>query len=131
MHCHFMSVVTILLLVAPARTDEVAAVEQISKLGGSIIFDEELPGNPVIAVDLTFKRLADTDLKTLREFKHLKSLNLSSTEITDEGLKIVKDLKGLTQLDISSCKKITAAGLKELRELKHLTILGVGSINSL
>ena len=56
----------------------------------------------------------------------IRSLYLSSSEMTDAGLKEVKGLKQLTTLTIR-CERVTDAGLKELKGLKHLTSLELES----
>ena len=47
-------------------------------------------------------------------------------QITDAGLKELRNIKHLTMLELFGCQKITDTGLKELKEFKHLTVLNVG-----
>ena len=66
-------------------------------------------------------RTRDADLKNLPNPPFPFTLNLSSTKVTDAGLKELKDLKNLTTLYLPAA--VTDAGLKELKDLKNLTLL--------
>ena len=55
----------------------------------------------------------------------LRMLDLSGTQVTDEGLKKVEGLKGLETLDISNTD-ITDKGLKHLEKLPNLRDLRIG-----
>ena len=95
------------------------AVSAILKLGGGVKRDEELPGRPVVAVDLRGAQITDAALKHLKELKGLQTFLLYGTQITDAGLKELKELKGLQVLVLNDAQ-ITDAGLKDLKELKGL-----------
>jgi hypothetical protein len=101
---------------------EEKAVKAIEALGGKVTRDEKLPGRPVVEVDLGKTEVTDAGLKDLKELKGLRKLYLSGTKITDAGLKDLKELKGLEMLDLTRTK-ITDAGLKDLKELKDLKTL--------
>jgi len=98
---------------------EEKAVKAIEALGGKVTRDEKLPGRPVVEVDLGKTEVTDAGLKDLKEFKGLQTLNLHFTKITDAGLKDLKELKGLQILNLFFTK-ITDVGLKDLKELKDL-----------
>ena len=98
----------------PADQEE-KAVNAILQLGGRVTRDENLPGRPVVKVDLGLPRITDAGLKDLKELKGLRELWLDSTKITDAGLKELKELKELERLELSSTK-VTDAGLKELKQ---------------
>ena len=100
-------------------TPEDKAVSAILKLGGAVVRDEKLPGQPVVQVQLFHKPFTDSDLKYLKELKGLQMLNLEGTRITDAGLKDLRQLKDLHWLDLSG-NQITDAGLKDLKEIKGL-----------
>src|SRR5438874_4326071 len=74
-----------------ARADEASAVKAVEKLGGTVTRDDKLPGKPVIGV------------------------NLAGTQVTDAGLKELKDLKQLTYLDVSGTQ-VTADGVADLQK---------------
>lgn len=56
---------------------------------------------------------------------NLSVLVLQSFLITDQGLGYLKDLKGLTMLGLSFCKKLTDQGLEQLKELSCLKTLNL------
>ena len=103
---------------------EERAVNAILKLDGKVTRDETLPGRPVVLVDLCGTQITDVGLKDLKELKGLQTLWLHDTQITDTGLKELKELKGLQELNLSETK-ITDAGLKDLKELKGLQKLNL------
>ncbi len=69
---------------------EEKVVNAILKLGGTVERDEKLPGRPVVEVHLEGPKVTDSDLKNLKELKGLQELWLSYTQITDAGLKDLK-----------------------------------------
>jgi hypothetical protein len=73
-----------------ARADEADAVKMIENLGGNIRRNEHLPGSPVVEVKLGDTKLTDADLKELKVFAQLTSLDLARTQVTDLGLKELK-----------------------------------------
>src|SRR4051812_8305489 len=89
---------TVLLLSSAARADEAEVAKRIEKLGGTVLRDEQQPGNPVVGVDLTGASATDADLKDFNEFKQLTALTLTATKVTDSGLKELKKIKQLTDL---------------------------------
>ena len=115
----------LLFLVPASSADEAAAVRAVEKLGGRITRDAERPGKPVVEVDFYNSKITDAGLKVLKEFKGLKTLVLDNTEITDAGLKELKELKNLQTLELG-VPNITDAGLKELKEHKSLQQLSLG-----
>jgi internalin A len=109
-----------------SKADEADVAKLVEKLGGTITRDDTQPGNPVIAVNLARNKGAtDANLKGLKEFKQLATLDLKFTPVTDAGLKELKELKQLANLYLGGTQ-VTDEGLKELKELKQLTTLGLG-----
>ena len=84
------AMLAVVILSGVARADEDAAVKFVDKLGGRIIRDDKQPGEPVIEVRLYEANLTDADLKELKELKQLTELNLSFTRVTDAGLMELK-----------------------------------------
>ena len=108
-----------------AKGDDLAKL--VEELGGKITRDDTQPGNPVIGVNLARnKRVTDVDLKALKEFKQITTLDLKFSPVTDAGLKDLKELKQLTKLYVGGTE-VTDEGLKELKELKQLTTLDLGA----
>jgi len=124
--------------------DEAHAIQEIKRRGGRVKGNDNLPGRPVTAVyfpgetgfgsqDIQLLRplknlsllilrgkVADADLKGIRELKHLKDLSLSFTQITDAAMKELSDLKELAILGLYDTR-ITDAGLKDVAKIKSLT----------
>src|SRR5438445_10210486 len=90
------AVMLLACLSGAARADEASAVKAVENLGGNVTRDDKLPGKPVIGV------------------------NLGGTQVTDAGLKELKDLKQLTTLLLNHAQ-VKAAGLKALKHLKKQT----------
>ena len=112
----------LLVLSAPGRTDEAAAVKAVEKLGGSVTVDAKRPGKPVVAVNLIATEITDAGMKELKELKSLQTLELHETKVTDAGMKELKELKSLQTLYLWGTD-VTDAGMKELKELKSLQML--------
>jgi Leucine-rich repeat (LRR) protein len=66
--------------------------------------------------------VTDAGLAHLEGCKSLQSLDLSSTQVTDEGLKSIKDLPCLQTLILVSCDSVTSAGLKGVKRLLSLNL---------
>src|SRR5262249_47302844 len=115
----------LLVLAAAGRADEAAAVKLIEKVGGRVTVDPKRSGMP-IAVNFSGTAVTDAGLKELKELKSLRELDLGGTAITDAGLKELKELKGLRELHLSGTA-VTDAGLKELKELNRLQWLDLGN----
>src|SRR5581483_2615286 len=87
-----------------ARTDEASAVAAVKQFGGSIERDDKMAGKPVVTVIIHNAKITDADLKILKEFKELTELELNCANVTDAGLKELKDLKQLTVLSLDFTK---------------------------
>ena len=132
---------------------EEKAIKTLLEFGGAVTRDANLPGSPVVALDLVYPAIAAGDLKALQGLRHLQVLNLvgkvwdsdcitdetlaqlsqfkglrklglSETGISDAGLKGLKEIKGLLELDLSDTR-ITPAGLKELKDIRNLRDLNL------
>lgn len=57
------------------------------------------------------------------ELKGLIALNLMSTELSDEGIKSLEELKNLTTLNLAWCDKLTGAGIQSLKESNLFLII--------
>jgi Leucine Rich Repeat (LRR) protein len=63
--------------------------------------------------------LTDAEMEQMRGWTHLRALNASNTEITDDGLACLEELKGLAFLRLADTR-VTDAGLVHLRGLTNL-----------
>ncbi len=109
---------------APAmNTPEV--VKAIEELGGSIQPDDSDPDDPAVIVDFNFAEVTDDGLEVLKEVKGMRTLDLGNcTQVTDEGVKELKELDNLRALNLGGTK-VTDAGLAELKELDSLQSLNL------
>ncbi len=71
------------------------------------------------------RKITDDGLRQLKALPGLTGLNLSSCGITNVGLGYLAVLTRLETLDLSFCNRITDAGLKSLRPLTRLAYLNV------
>ena len=102
----------------PQRTEEVDAILEIEKLGGTVSLDDE--GRTIIS--LTGKNFGDEHLRLLKEFKKLHELLLVDSRVTDAGLKEVTRVASLARLNLKQTA-IGDAGLQEIARLENLEIL--------
>jgi thiol-disulfide isomerase/thioredoxin/Leucine-rich repeat (LRR) protein len=86
-------------------------------------------GNTVTWVRFDPRRVTDAviaDLATdLRKLNGLRRLDLCGADISDAGLKALRELTTVTTLDIS-CTRVTDAGLAHLRGWNDLQMLNLG-----
>ncbi len=99
-----------------------AALAMIERLGCSVERDLELPDQPVVGVNFSYRKVRDADLKHLKGLTQLQWLYLSDTKVTDAGLEHLKGLTQLKRLGLSSTK-VTDAGLEHLQKLTLLQVL--------
>jgi len=105
---------------------QAAAVAEIKKLGGTVQFDENGPGRPVVSVSVGQRAVTDDWLQNLKGLTSLQRLDLSHSQVTDAGL---AHLKGLTELQmlILPPTRVTDAGLEQLQGLTNLQALSLGA----
>lgn len=82
----------------------------------------------VTSFNLRGTNVTDAGLKELKNLNNLTSLILNGTKVTDAGLKELKAIKELTVLSLGSTK-VTDAGLNELKYLLKLARLGLEGTN--
>jgi hypothetical protein len=71
------------------------------------------------------RKITDDGLRALKALPNLTDLNLSSCSITNTGLGYLQPLTRLETLDLSFCNRITDVGLKALRALPRLSTLNL------
>jgi hypothetical protein len=71
--------------------------------------------------DMSMKVLADS-------CRALTTLVISSTEITDAGLRELSRLRHLVSLEVRWCRRVTSAGIRHLANCKHLRALSLVGI---
>ena len=80
---------------------QAATVKAIEMLGGKVKRDAQRPGKPIVGVSFFATEVTDAGLKEMKELSSLQSLSLSATKVTDAGLKELKKLKSLQSLDLA------------------------------
>ncbi len=103
---------------------EKAAVAAIKKLGGSVLEVAQNDARIDVAYHLTDGKVGDKHLAPLKQLKHVHSLNLRGTEITDGGLASIAGLTSLERLHLEKTK-VTDAGLAHLKGLANLQYLNI------
>jgi RNA polymerase sigma factor (sigma-70 family) len=102
---------------------EDGAAMVLEAIGAKLTRDDNLPGRPVVEVQLTGnKQLNDTILWHVKDFKRLNGLYIGRTGTTDAGLEHLQNLKSLRVLDLGTTQ-VTDAGMKHLAKLDGLLSL--------
>jgi hypothetical protein len=77
-------------------------------------------------LDLSYSQITDDGMRWIAGVKGLRTLNLTGTRVGDAGLKHLAELSGLERLDLNN-KDITGAGLASLRRLENLEYLRISA----
>ncbi len=112
----------------PAATEEEIQVsaETIEALGGKFVdVVDPKSGEKIVWLDLSGSQITNEALKHVANLKRpFSGLFLAGTKVTDVGLKRLANLKNLSSLDLGRTG-VTDAGLKEIANLKNLSSLGL------
>jgi hypothetical protein len=86
---------------------------------------DEIAGCPVlVSLNLSENRkVTDDGIEYLTKLPKLTELNLSSCDITNEGLLPLQSLSHLRRLNLSYCNRLTDEGIRSLRFLNRLLYL--------
>jgi hypothetical protein len=101
------------------------AVALIRERGGKIHRDSRSPRRPIVKVDFSGSRIDAATLGGLSALADLKILCLGHTNVRDENLLHLQELKGLTELALYETA-ITDAGLQHIKCLTSLEKLHLG-----
>lgn len=71
------------------------------------------------------RRISSAGLAVIKTLANLTELNLSSVDLTDEGLPQLVALPRLARLDLSYCNRITDRGLKALAGMRNLAYINL------
>jgi hypothetical protein len=110
----------------PAVANRAEAAFQ--RLGGVVVRNDDVPGRPVVRVDLgrgvnrRCETVRDEDLRSLDGLETLEALGLAGTRVTDAGLGHLRGLKRLRWLDLDDTA-VTDTGLGQLHDLEHLEVV--------
>lgn len=117
----------------PDSDEGLVSVRQIDDQDLRGLVNDLLDAKCVIGLDLSENRkVTDRGIEFLAMLRHLEILNLSSCDITHQGLLHLKNLPKLRSLDISYCNRLRENSLKFLKSLNtldELNIKGLISIN--
>lgn len=102
-----------------ADSPEVAALK---RLGARVESDATKPGKPIVKISLRNTKATDADLEYVSRLKTLRALDLSHTDIGNEGLARLKGLDQLEELNLAFTR-ITDEGLISLRPMINLKSL--------
>jgi internalin A len=94
----------------------------VEDLGGTVIRNSQ---GRITGVNLRGTWVADADLRNLNELPDLTTLDLSLTHITDQGMQEIKDLKGITDLNLYFTEYVTDEGIAAIKSWKNLKALNL------
>ncbi|MES1261591.1 MAG: hypothetical protein ABUS49_07645 [Acidobacteriota bacterium] len=94
----------------------------IVDLGGTVLRDS---AGHVTGVNLRGTWVGDSDLRRLSELPDLTYLDLSLTHITDQGMHEIKNLPGITELNLYFAEYVTDEGLAAIKDWKKLRRLNL------
>jgi Leucine-rich repeat (LRR) protein len=110
----------------PAGSGEYAAiVQRVEALGGFVVRDKN---GDIIEASLARTNATDEDVHDVAQIKTLKRLDLAFTYVTDLGIKELRGLRQLEDLDLETAEALTDAAMNYVREiptLKRLKVRGV------
>jgi hypothetical protein len=107
---------------AKPRTVREQAIDEIHRLRGRVVLHPD--DRHIVTINLRGTLVTDDDLKCLARLKGVVVLSLNGTQITDAGL---VHLRGLTELEILDLglTRVTDAGMKQLRSMTRLRVLNL------
>src|SRR3981081_4580273 len=79
----------------------------------------------VVAIDLRSSWVTDSDLSALEQLRYLKKVALSCTPSTEPAMDKLKQLQGITELNLCYAEHVTDEGLTHLKGWKKLEWLNV------
>ena len=79
----------------------------------------------IVALDMHGEWVADSDLRKLAAMPKLERIDLSLTRVTDHGLKLMRDLKGVRELNLYFAENVTDEGIAALKGWKNLRRLNL------
>ena len=87
-----------LIIDAQSQNDEETSAKEKLKTLGITVFTDKETGSVTEVLGNGNKRVSDSDLKLISNFKEITDLSLERTQITDVGTHHLTDLKKLTKI---------------------------------
>jgi Leucine-rich repeat (LRR) protein len=122
-----------------------AALAEIERLGGVVTRDTSQPNQPVIFIsmkgdqfldkhlehlpniatlEIESSEVTDDGLRNLSRIRSLSACSLRCSKITDAGIGNLAVLPGLDEIRLYDCSEVTDRGVLELKRVSRLTLLG-------
>ncbi len=122
-----------------------AALAEIEHLGGVVTRDTSQPNQPVIFIsmkgdqfldkhlehlpniatlEIESSEVTDDGLRSLGRIRSLSACSLRCSKITDAGIGNLAALPGLDEIRLYDCSEVTDRGVLELKRVSRLTLLG-------
>src|SRR5262245_6493991 len=108
-----------LVLLAGCQSPQERLQADIERVGGSVQIDFQVPGRPIVAVDLHGAEGVNALLPRLEGQARMRKLDLGGTNVTNESLASLRSLAELEELNLSATQ-IGDEGLEHLTGLKRL-----------
>src|SRR5665213_1474502 len=112
----------VLVLAIFATSAFAAGAKWIDDLSGQVTKDGQ---GRVTGVSLRGTWVNDADLRHLSELPDLSDLDLSLTHITDQGMSELRNLPGITELNLYFAEYVTDEGIAAIKDWKKLRILNL------
>ncbi len=118
----FGFLISLALLTSTAVASGVDSLAWVSDAGGALTADAR---GRAVSIDLRASWASDSDVASLAAFPTLRKLDLSETRITDHGLRQLKNVPAIADLNLRYAEMITDAGMSALKNWKHLARLNL------
>jgi Leucine-rich repeat (LRR) protein len=112
----------IVLLIALLSPTDFDVAAWVTDHGGQVVADRDAG---ITGVNLRASWITDGDLEVIGRLPHLRTLDLSLTQITDLGIERLKTLKEVSQLNLYHAEHITDTAIGHLREWRRLERLNL------
>ena len=107
--------------------EEKLALAIIDQLGGKIERDLNVPGKPIVGINMANTKTDDAGLQQIKWLTSVKSINLHEcNEVGDAGLAAIGQMENLEFIQLFGCHQISDNGFRYLGGMKKLKSLWIG-----
>ena len=104
--------------------EEKLALAIIDQLGGKIERDLNVPGRPIVGINMANTKIDDAGLQQIKWLTSVKSINLHEcNEVGDAGLAAIGQMENLEVIQLWECHQISDNGFRYLGGMKKLRSL--------